>query len=261
MNDVFGYIAYGENEIYHRGALLSALKLLHYCPAAKIIVATDGPDMFRGYPVETMAISAEQKDLMSFDGRYHFGIKAGCLAEILKRCDRLLYMDTDMYPVGDISRAFEAISPSRSIMRLREKPHAWTPRLAGQNIRIGAYVVTGHEPMWNSGVLGVHRHNLSALLDAHPPMLAVHEIAKIDAAEQFCIGIALSQVNRTIGPHRLKIRNYNTRGKKAFASPLVLQFFKTYGDYPIAEQIRRAGWYRLWRSPLDLWRQRRRWSF
>ncbi|MGX5843103.1 hypothetical protein ACWGTI_20490 [Mesorhizobium sp. ArgA1] len=46
--DVFGYIAYGENELYHRGALLSALKLLHHCPGAKIAVATDRPELFQG---------------------------------------------------------------------------------------------------------------------------------------------------------------------------------------------------------------------
>ncbi|WP_217576571.1 hypothetical protein [Mesorhizobium sp. GbtcB19] len=261
MNDVFGYIAYGDNEVYHFGALLSALKLLHHCPGARIIVATDRPDLFRGYPVETIAITAKQKEAMSFGWRYHFGIKAGGLIELLKRADRLLFMDTDMYPVGDISRCFEAITTRQSIMRLCEGPHAWCPRLEGKDVRIGDYVLTGHEPMWNSGILGVHGDNLPALIEAYPPMIAVHEIAKIDAAEQFCIGIALSQDGRAITPHRLPIRNYNTRGKKAFASPRILLFFKTHGNAPIAEQIRRAGRYRLWRAPLDIWRQRARWSF
>ncbi|RWE74705.1 hypothetical protein [Mesorhizobium sp.] len=260
MNDVFGYIAYGDNEVYHFGALLSALKLLHNCPGAKIIIATDRPELFRRYPVETMAITADQKEQMSFGRRYHFGIKAACLIDLLKRADRLLFMDTDMYPVGNISRCFEAITPRQSIMRLCEGPHAWCPRLEGKDVRIGDHVLTGHEPMWNSGVLGVHRDNLAALIDAYPPMIAVHEITKIDAAEQFCIGIALSQDGRAISSHRLPIRNYNTRGKKAFASPRVLEFFKTHDDAPIAEQIRRAGRYRLWRTPLDAWPQRHRWS-
>ncbi|AZO58657.1 MAG: hypothetical protein E5X23_23650 [Mesorhizobium sp.] len=260
MNDVFGYIAYGDNELYHLGALLSALKLLHHSPKARIIVATDKPAFFRGYPLETILVSAEKKKELSFDWRYHFGIKAGGLIELLKRADRLLFMDTDMYPVGDLSRAFGAIRPGHSIMRLCEGPHAWCPRLEGKGVRVGDHVVTGHEPMWNSGVLGVHRDNLPALLDAYLPMLAVHEIAKIDAAEQFCIGIALSQDGRTVSPHRLKIRNYNTRGKKLFAGQRVRQFFSLYGDATIAQQIAKAARYRLWRTPVDLWHQRRMWS-
>ncbi|WFP61480.1 hypothetical protein [Mesorhizobium sp. WSM4904] len=261
MNDVFGYIAYGENELYHRGALLSALKLLHYCPTAKILVATDRAEVFADYPVETLVVTAEQKEQWSFNQRYHFGIKVGSMIELLKRADRLLFMDSDHYPTGDPSKGFRLISPARSIMRRCEGPHAWCPRLEGQNVRIGDYVVTGHEPMWQSGILGLHHDNLPALLDAYLPMLAVHEIAKIDAAEQFCLGIALSQNGRTIGPHHLPIRDYNTRGKKRFAGPRVREFFSTYGAEPIAQQIARAARYRLWRTPVDLWHQRHEWSF
>jgi len=260
MNDVFGYIAYGENELYHRGALLSALKLLHHCPTARIVVATDRFELFRDYPVETMLITPAQKEEWSFAGRYHFGIKAKAMIELLKKADRLIFMDSDHYPTADLSRNFETVSAKHSIMRRQEKPHKWTPVLEGKGLRIGDHVLTGREAMWQSGILAVHHDNLPALLDAYPPMLAVHEISKIDAAEQFCIGIALSLGDRTIGQHRLSIRDYNTRGKKAFAQPRVHQFFNAYGAAPVAEQIAKAGRYRLWRTPLDLWRQRARWS-
>lgn len=260
MNDVFGYIAYGDNELYHRGALLSALKLLYLSPGAKIIVATDRPKIFASYPVETLPLAVAQMERWSFGGRYHFGIKAGAMIELLKKADRLLFMDSDHYPIKDLSFGFDAISPKHSIMRRRERPHAWTPKLEGKGIRIGDYVISGREPMWQSGILGVHRDNLSALLDAFPPMLAVHEISKIDAAEQFCAGIALSLGDRTISPHSLPLWHYNTRGKKAFAGPRVHAFFSAYSSAPIAEQIARAARYRLWRAPWDLWHQRRRWS-
>lgn len=260
MNDVFGYIAYGDNEVYHLGALLSALKLLHNCPGAKIIVATDRPELFRRYPVETMAITADQKELMSFGRRYHFGIKAACLIEILKRADRLIFMDSDHYPYADPSKGFRQISPTRSFMRKCEGQHRLYPVLSGKGVKIGHYTLTGHEPMWQSGILGVHRANAGALTEAYSAMLAVRELTKTDAPEQFCIGVALSQGGLALGRHHLPVSDYNTRGKKAFASPRVLQFFRAYGEAPIAEQIRRAGWYRLWRAPMDLWRQRDRWS-
>ncbi|CDX41067.1 conserved hypothetical protein [Mesorhizobium sp. SOD10] len=261
MNDVFGYVAYGDNEVYHFGALLSALKLLYHCPHAKIIVATDRPELFRPYPVETMTITAGQKELMSFGWRYHFGIKAACLIEILNRADRLIFMDSDHYPYLDPTRGFRQITPIRSFMRKCEGRHRRYPVLSGKGVKIGDYTLTGDEPMWQSGILGIHRANISALTKAYAAMLAVRELTNTDAPEQFCIGVALSRNELAVSRHHLPVSDYNTRGKKALASPRVLQFFEMYSDAPIAEQIRRAGWYRLWRTPMDLWRQRDRWSF
>ncbi|TPN83208.1 hypothetical protein FJ987_17315 [Mesorhizobium sp. CU2] len=106
-----------------------------------------------------------------------------------------------------------------------------------------------------SGIMGIHHDNMPALHDAYSQMLAEHEIAKIDAAEQFCIGIAVSKA-ASISPHHMRIGDYNTRGKKAFAGPRVLQFFKDNGSAPITDQIKRAGRYRLWRTPLEIWRQK-----
>jgi hypothetical protein len=260
MKDVFGYIAYGDDELYHFGALLSALKLLHHCPKAKIIVATDKPEIFRGYPVEAMLVTTEQKEQWSFNQSYQFGIKAGCLIELLKQADRLLFMDTDHYPTSDPSKGFRLISPTHSFMRLCEGPHSLYPALAGKNISIGNYILTGQEPMWQSGILGIHRENLNSLLEAFAAMEAVHDVTQTFAPEQFCIGVALSQHGRTISPHRLPVRHYNTRGKKLFAGPRVHQFFETYGAAPIAQQIARAARYRLWRTPMDLWHQRDKWS-
>ena len=135
-----------------RGALISALKLLHFCPGAKIIVATDKPGIFDGYPIETLELTGEQKDRMSFGRRYDFGIKAASLIELLKRSDRLLLMDTDMYPVADISRGFQRISPTHSLMWRREGRKQPYRSLAGKGIRIGDYTLTGHETMWASGI-------------------------------------------------------------------------------------------------------------
>ena len=259
MNDVFGYIAYGENELYHRGALLSALKLLHHCPTARIVVATDRIELFRAYPVETMLITAEQKEQWSFGGSYHFGIKAGAMRELLQRANRLLFMDTDMYPVGDPSKGFRSISATHSFMRLCEGPHRiYQSALPGKNISIGGQILSGQEPMWNSGIVGIHRDNLSAMVDAFAAIKAVYEVTDTWAPEQFCLGVALSQNGRTISPHGLPIRHYNTRGKKQFAEPRVHAFFNACGKVPVGQQVAKAGRYRLWRTPADLLRQKLR---
>ncbi|MGX5843102.1 hypothetical protein ACWGTI_20485 [Mesorhizobium sp. ArgA1] len=184
------------------------------------------------------------------------------MMELLRQADRLIFMDTDMYPTGDPSKGFRLITPTHSFMRLCEGPHSiYQKTLPGKNIRVGSHTLTGQEPMWNRGILGIHRENLSALVDAFAAMEAVREVTQTWAPEQFCIGVALSQNGLTISPHRLPIRNYNTRGKKAFAEPRVNRFFSAYGAAPIAQQIGRADHFRLWRTPCNLWHQRHRWSF
>ncbi|TGT46872.1 hypothetical protein EN812_05915 [Mesorhizobium sp. M4B.F.Ca.ET.169.01.1.1] len=257
--DKFGYIAYGESDVYHHGALLSALKLLHHCPSAKVMIATDRPEIFNGYPVETLLLTPELKHRMSFNGRYHFGIKAGGMIELLKRAERLIFMDADMYPVGDISKGFQSISPDRSFMRLREGRSATYKPLAGRGIRIGSHVLTGKEVMWNSGVVGVHRDNLPALTDAYEAIPAVLDVVDTHTQEQFCIGVSLSRGR--LSRHRLPIRNYQTAGKKAVALQRIREFFESAGDLSIGQQIAKAARHRLQRTPLDLWRQRHRWSF
>jgi len=257
----FGYIAYGDNELYHRGALISALKLLHFCPGAKIIVATDKPGIFDGYPIETLELTGEQKDRMSFGRRYDFGIKAASLIELLKRSDRLLLMDTDMYPVADISRGFQRISPTHSLMWRREGRKQPYRSLAGKGIRIGDYTLTGHETMWASGIVGVHRANLGALDDAYAALKSVVEAVRAQTPEQFCIGVALSRNGRKISQHGLPVWNYSTGGRKLVARQRIEEFFLAYGDLSVEAQIAKAAGYRLWRTPLDAWRQRHLWRF
>ena len=49
-------------ELYARGALFSALRLLHYTPGARISVLTDRPGVFDGYPIEAIELTAKRDD-------------------------------------------------------------------------------------------------------------------------------------------------------------------------------------------------------
>jgi len=51
-------------------------KLAYFCPRARIVVATDKPGIFGGYPIETFELTAEQKGRVSLGGRYDFGIRS-----------------------------------------------------------------------------------------------------------------------------------------------------------------------------------------
>ncbi|MCR4268931.1 hypothetical protein [Nitratireductor sp. ZSWI3] len=253
MEDCYGYISYGEDELYHLGALFSALRLIHFSPGVKITVLTDKPFVFDRYPINTLELTETQKTAMSFDNRYHFGIKAAGTIELLKHCDRLLFMDTDMYPVGDLSNCFNRISPSHSLMGVcKGRPKGDYEKLRGRHIAVGTQELTGTEPMWTSGILGVHKMNTNALTDAYAALEEVSAIVTTHTPEQFCVGVALSQGGRTICPHRLPIRHYSTSGKKRFARSRIVAFFTEHGHKGIDCQIELARRVRLWRSPADL---------
>ncbi|TPN47690.1 MULTISPECIES: hypothetical protein [unclassified Mesorhizobium] len=260
--DRFGYIAFGKDELYARGALFSALRLQHYCPGAKITVLTDRPSVFDGYSIETIELTPDTKAEMSFGNRYLFGIKAAGIIEMLRRCERLFFMDTDMYPTGDISHCFDGISSSLSTMRKCEG----TPKPAYREIEdkgflLGNHRLTGREPMWNSGVLGVHNANIPALIEAYHAMEQMIGVVRAHTTEQFCIGVALSNDGRKIRRHRLPIRNYNTRGRKLFARRRIDAFFEANGNLDAAQLRKQAAAYRVWRGPLDLLLQRGIWHF
>jgi hypothetical protein len=260
--DHFGYVAFGEDELYARGALFSALRLLHYCPSASIKVLTDRPHIFDGYPIETINLTPRRMAETSFGGRYKFGIKAAGIIELLKRCDRLFFMDTDIYPVGDISKCFGQISASRSIMWRREgRPRKPFRSLDGQGIALGGRILTGNETMWASAILGIHRDNISRLVDAYATVEQMIDIVRAHTPEQFCVGVALSSDGRKIGRHRLPLYNYTTKGKKLFARQRITSFFDANGHLSISQQIDNASKYRIWRTPVDVWDQRHIWSF
>lgn len=56
---------------------------------------------------------------------------------------------------------------------------------------------TGAEPMWGSGLLGVHAASLPALERAYSAIEEVSQALYCHTPEQFCIGVALSQDGRT----------------------------------------------------------------
>ncbi|MBN9219497.1 MAG: hypothetical protein J0I79_16250 [Mesorhizobium sp.] len=262
MGDGFGYIAFGNDELYARGALFSALRLLHFCPGADITVLTDRPGIFDRYPIRTIELTAGRMTEMSFGGRYRFGIKAAGIIDLLERYERLFFMDTDMYPVGDISRCFRQISASCSIMRKCEgTPKPPYRAIKHKGFLLGGRKLTGYEPMWNSGVLGVHSSNSPALSKAYGAIEQMIGVVKAHTPEQFCIGVALSQDGRTISGHWLPIRNYNTRGRKLFARRRLDAFFAANGHLDVDRQVEQASTYRLWRAPIDLWKQRDIWHF
>ncbi|QKC80651.1 hypothetical protein [Mesorhizobium sp. NZP2077] len=260
--DRFGYIAFGKDELYARGALFSALRLLHYTPGARISVLTDRPGVFDGYPIEAIELTAKDMADMSFGDRYMFGIKAAGIIKLLQRCERLFVLDTDIYPVGDISGCFRRISPTTSIMYKREgRPKQEYRGLRGKGIALQGQEITGDETMWASGVLGVHHDNIPALERAYSTVMKVRDFVGVHTPEQFCTGIALSQEGRSITPHHLPIRNYTTRGRKLFARQRIDAFFEQTSSLGVSEQIEQAGRYRVWRAPLDLLMQRDIWHF
>ena len=253
----FGYIAYGTDELYHFGAIFSAIRLQKYVPSAKIIILTDRPALYSKYDFEVLSLSESDKNEMSFGGRYHFGIKSKGLIELLKRCDKLFYLDTDMYPVGDLSGVFDRITPQLSIMRMNEgRAGAEYLELSGKGVTVGDQVLRGDEDMWNSGILGVDHSNMFLLERAYHATEKVSRILKTHTPEQFCIGVALQQEGRKINPHRSAIRNYSTSGKKKFARSQISSFFSENGNSDVMRQIEASLEVRLWRTPIDLFRQK-----
>lgn len=122
MNDVFGYIAYGDNELYHYGALLSASAHSSSCTfpqgqdrhrdgqAGGVLRLPGRGDAYLG--------QAERRDV--FRLALPFRYQGRLPDRTLKQADRLIFMDSDHYPIADPSKGFGRISPTRSFMRKQQ---------------------------------------------------------------------------------------------------------------------------------------------
>ncbi len=176
---------------------------------------------------------------MVFWRLYHFGIKARAMLELLQRSDRLLFTDTDMYPVGDPSKGFQSISPTHSFMRLCEGTHRiYQNKLPGKNIRIGSQVLTRHEPMASLASIG------KTSAPWWTPSLRLRQFAKSPIhghQSSFALGLLCSKRDRR-SAHTVCRSGTTTRGARRLSRSRASMHFSTPTGPP-----RLAG--RFWKQP------------
>ena len=172
-----------------------------------IRVYTDRPDLFEDLPAALRAVTPETATSWAGPHGYVYRGKILALAHALNDPDvaRAAIIDGDTYFTRSPSRLFDRVAPGRTAVHVREgRPRA--PEIAALRSvleehtpvdRAGeSWAIEETEPLWNSGVIGLHRSDVALCDEAlHlTDQLLDHRFAeRSHIAEMVGFGVALAR--------------------------------------------------------------------
>ena len=196
------YLDYGGRAHYRAELKYSLISLrVELDPArARIVVASDAPELYRNWPVRVMDIAPRIRE-WSGNGLYYHRIKPALVRDALTSfAEPVLFLDSDSI-VRPGFHAEVAEKMATSVVLNRFEKHNPYPPLKGFRTtlpHLGAYRYDmAHSLMFNSGLIGMEPAHISLLDDTLAMIDAlIGRAKKFPAIEQFALSevLRLSQV-------------------------------------------------------------------
>ena len=272
MRKVILYIVYGDDQAYYDGAIFSFLTFKYWVLESnpiEVVVLTEKAEKFSDYPVKVLTMSQEQKHEWSLNGSYHFRIKNRGLAFVmdelkLKDPDKILFFDTDTYfnksplPLFDLIQSNQALFYlNEGLIYKRERFSTYVKNLEGKKIEIDGklYELSKTSALWGSLMVGITTNMRSSLDWADKLMLEFNLIVPSHTIEPFALSESLLRKYKLVEGKNL-VSLYSTSRKKAYATIILLNFFKESRILSIDEQIRLAQTVKIKRPLFIIFKQR-----
>ena len=266
------YIVYGDEEAYYDGAIFSFLTFMNWIPnddQIEVVVLTEKPEKFSGYPIKTLVMSEEQKTDWSIDGAYHFRIKNRGLAFVmdkleLKEMDKILFFDTDTYFHKSPMPLFDLIQKDQALFYLNEgliydrsRFSIYVESLEGLKIKIDneSYELSKKSALWGSLMVGITVNMRPSLDWADKLLLKFFDIVPSHTIEPFALSESLLRKYRIIEGKNF-VSLYSTSRKKQHAKEVLTKFFKEYKSLNLDDQVRLAQDIRIKRPLFIILKQR-----
>jgi hypothetical protein len=192
------YLDYGGRAKYRAELKYSLISLqIELDPAwARIVIASDAPELYHHWPVRVMDIAPRIRE-WSGNGLYYHRIKPALMREALNAfAEPVLFLDSDSIIRPGFHAEVARKMASAVVMNRFEKHNPYSP-LKGfrtQLPHLGTYRYdVAHSVMFNSGLIGMEPAHVSLLDDTLAMIDAlIGRAKKFPAIEQF----ALSEVLR-----------------------------------------------------------------
>jgi len=247
------YIVYGDDEGYYDGAKYSFLTLMNWIEEKdpiEIVVLTEKPEKFIGYPVKTISIEVHQKKEWSLSGAYEFRIKNRGLAHVMNKMklnshDKILFFDTDTYFHKSPLPLFELIKFNQAVFYLNEgliynkkRFNVYLENLKGKKINYDGqcYELSDDSEIWGSLMIGIMPNMLSSLEWADKLMIQFFEIVPSHTIESFSLSEILLKKYKIVEGKRF-VSLYSTRRKKEYAVKILSKFFQENKMLSIKDQV------------------------
>ena len=247
------YIVYGKEKGYYDGAKFSFLTFLNWKSdedLIEIVILTEKPEEFIGYPVTVIPMSTKQKTEWSLGNKYHFRIKNRGLAYImdkleLKEQDKILFFDTDTYFNKSPLPLFNFIQPNQALYYLnegliykRKRFDVYVKYLKDKRVEFDGqfYELTKESAMWGSLMIGIMPNMRSSLEWADKLMIKLFDIVPSHTIEPFSLSEVLLKKYKMVEGKKF-VSLYSTSRKKDYAEKILSKFFKQNQSLPVREQI------------------------
>lgn len=229
------YLVYGKQKSYRQEAkfsMLSALRCTSPESMPSILVYTDEPKAFTGWPVDVVALSGDELDDWTGRQGYLHRRKAVAIRAALVCCERSVFIDTDTFFIAPANRLFERLSRGEWLVdKIEGTWGEWADQplyAATASLLREEYGVGDDMRLINSGVLGLN-HDAVRLMDRAIDLIdELHPLAPdIHIIEQFAVGVAaygLPEPTETRG----LVRHYY--GEKRYWRPVLDVFFANHGE-------------------------------
>jgi hypothetical protein len=254
MNNFVLILAFGVDEVFAEARFL-LLRQLAIADGREsnyeFVIYTDRPeafDMFRPTNLRMRLVHCDPARFKAWRGAidFVFRIKIEFLRDFCSRNEgNVLYLDSDVYPRGDLARLFEAIGRGEVFMYSSEGLIDQCPWYDDfkQLFARTPFVLGGVEQwfptnarMWNAGVIGfstAHRRLLDRVLEMTE---AVYPQLRAPATEQFAFSYVLGQQHGTIRDTETYLHHYCGLAQRGFAD-VITRLLKRFEDRPLAELI------------------------
>jgi len=248
------YIVYGDNQVYYNGAIFSLLTFNYWLSdndQIEIVVLTEKPDFFLGYPVKTILITDKQKKEWSLNGAYHFRIKNRGLAFVmddlnLKGMDKILFFDTDTYFHKSPLKLFDLIKYDQALFYLnegliykRKRFSVYVDSLEGKKIEIENefYELSKKSALWGSLMIGITAEMRQSLNWADKLLLKFFVMVPSHTIEPFALSESLLKKYKIVEGKKY-VGLYSTSRKKEYAQNIIENFFNENSSLELHDQIR-----------------------
>ena len=239
-------VAYGQELGYHHGAkfqILSAWENWYSKNDVSVCVVTDKPELFEGYPIRLLPITAEDVHEWSLGGLQHFGIKLKAFEYSMKTSTAPIsvLLDTDTYWIKNPDPLLDNVCENSAIMFCDEGQvsrtrnvsiNRFNEALSERVVKWGKeeYQMSPKSRMLNSSIIGLHNSNIQLLEQAFELFRALEPIVDAHTVEQFAVAeiFRLNRLELTFGSKYT--RDWSSIGRKNYATPLLKKFFDHHGE-------------------------------
>lgn len=230
------YLVYGNNQNIIDEARFSIVSAIYQSSknnnTLNIVIITDTPEFFKGFPVTIKIITQHQLSAWSGKENYHHRSKPEALLCVIDKADKTILIDTDTIFKKDPENLFKLIDQNSILVDKIYQKWNQTPDSYYNTCReflVSHYNITDDMRHINSGIIGITKNNKRIIKQS---LIIIDQIYNLSGrlfhTEQFAL--AASIFSNKIKPiqHKSIIHHYWSR--KNIYRAIARSFLNTHKD-------------------------------